>query len=138
MITWETQGTKSRWGFGQGMTSWPARRGVTSKADPALTGRVIVDPGLGFGKGPDANLALCKEAGTLSAALKCPVMVGPSRKRFVAARSGVRDPDRAVRDFATIGASLAAVESGAHIVRVHHVEGLAPALRLFSAIRGRG
>ena len=101
----------------------------------ALAGvRTIVDPGLGFGKAHQVNLELCKRAGELSMALQYAVMVGPSRKRFVAAASGVSEPGDAVRDAATIGACLAAVAGGAQVLRVHNVAALVPALRLFQAV----
>ncbi|HVV87659.1 MAG TPA: dihydropteroate synthase [Kofleriaceae bacterium] len=108
----------------------------------ALRGRTIVDPGLGFGKGGDpANLALCAHAGDLAAALGRPVLVGPSRKRFLArllgaAASADADADavRALLDAATVGACLAAVSAGAHIVRVHEVTRLRAALVAFRAV----
>jgi len=104
-----------------------------------LRGRTIVDPGLGFGKGAEQNLQLCKEAGRLAKRLECAVMVGASRKRFVAELSGHEAPvPVSVRDAATVGASLAAIASGAHIVRVHAVESMVPALRLFEAVRRGG
>jgi len=104
-----------------------------------LRERTIVDPGLGFGKGSEENLQLCKGAGRLAKRLQCAVMVGASRKRFVAALSGHEAPvPVSVRDAATVGASLAAIAAGAHVVRVHAVEWMVPALRLFEAVRRGG
>lgn len=100
-----------------------------------LRGRVVVDPGLGFGKRAPQNLELLRRAGELSARLGCPVMVGPSRKRFIAELLGDagRDMDRALRDRGTVGACLAAAAAGAQLVRTHDVALLVPALRVFEA-----
>jgi dihydropteroate synthase len=101
----------------------------------ALRKRTIVDPGIGFGKRTAQNLDLIRRAGELAAGVACPVMIGPSRKRFLGELTG---RDTADRDDATVGAALAAVASGAHLVRVHDVRRLQPALAAFHAIRGAG
>ena len=107
---------------------------------PALRSRTIVDPGLGFGKGgdPAANLGLLAHAGDLARALGRPVLVGPSRKRFLAgvlgaAAAGPAD-DPALLDAATVGAALAALAAGAHIVRVHEVARLRAAWAAYAAV----
>lgn len=100
--------------------------------------RCWVDPGLGFGKGADpaGNLALLAASGELRARLGHPVVVGPSRKRFLARLTGASS--EADLDAATVGACLAAVRAGADIVRVHNVSLLRPALVAYSWIeRGR-
>jgi dihydropteroate synthase len=104
--------------------------------DPAVRARTLVDPGLGFGKGADpaGNLALIAASGRLSATLGCPVLVGPSRKRFLRRLTG-RDAE-ADLDAATVGACLAAVRAGAHVLRVHNVSLLRPALIAYSSIAG--
>jgi len=96
----------------------------------ALRHRTVVDPGLGFGKQTAQNLELTRRAGELAAALCCPVMIGPSRKRFLGELTGKPVGDR---DDATIGAALAAAASGANIVRVHNVARVKPALAVFEA-----
>lgn len=101
-----------------------------------LRPRTMVDPGLGFGKHTGQNLALLRRARALSARSGCPVMVGPSRKRFIAELTGSQDME--VRDRGTVGACLAAVAAGAHLVRTHDVARLAPALRVYEATMGRG
>jgi dihydropteroate synthase len=106
------------------------------EAMPAgLEGKLVVDPGLGFGKRTAQNLELSRRAGELAAQLGCAVMVGPSRKRFLGELTGA---PAAERDPATVGASLAAVAGGAHLVRVHAVKLLRPALLVYEAIRGGG
>ena len=102
---------------------------------PALAGRVAVDPGLGFGKQTGQNLELLRRSGELSAALSCPVMVGPSRKRFLGELTGRPVGER---DAATVGAALAAAAAGAHLIRVHEVRAVRDALVVFRAARGQG
>jgi dihydropteroate synthase len=103
---------------------------------PAVRARTLVDPGLGFGKGgdPATNLRLLAASGRLAAATGCPVLVGPSRKRFLRRLVG-RDEEAAL-DAATVGACLAAVRAGAHVLRVHNVSLLHPALIAYSSIAG--
>ena len=81
------------------------------------------DPGIGFGKGadPEGNVALLRHAGDIAATIRRPVVVGPSRKRFISRLLGVQAPDIAMLDAASILASIAAVRAGAHVVRVHNV-----------------
>ncbi len=97
--------------------------------------RTIVDPGLGFGKGTATNLELIRRCGELGAALGLPVMLGPSRKRFLGELTG---EDTGDRDAATVGACLAGVAAGAQLLRVHHVKLLRSALTVYEAIGGDG
>ena len=96
--------------------------------------RAWVDPGLGFGKGadPEVNLALLRHSGELGARLGRPVVVGPSRKRFVRRAFGVRDDDLAALDAASVTASLDGIAGGANVVRVHNVALLRAALALYT------
>ncbi|MCR9086143.1 MAG: dihydropteroate synthase [Rhodobacteraceae bacterium] len=80
--------------------------------------RVLVDPGIGFGKTLAHNLALLRRL-TLFHTLGCPLLVGVSRKSFIGTLSGVsRAEDRVP---GSIAAALAAVASGAQVLRVHDV-----------------
>jgi dihydropteroate synthase len=96
-----------------------------------LRAQTVVDPGLGFGKGDgELNLELLRHGGQLAAATGRPVLLGPSRKRFL--RRLLPTPlDDADLDAATVGACLAAVRGGAHVVRVHNVALLRPALTVY-------
>lgn len=80
--------------------------------------RIWVDPGLGFGKGGDpvTNLALLRHAGDLGAALGRPVVIGPSRKRFLRALVGDGEIDEA-----SVTACLDGIAAGAQVVRIHDV-----------------
>jgi len=100
---------------------------------PGLRARTLVDPGLGFGKGDHAaNVELVARSGDLSRALGRPVLVGPSRKRFVARITG--RGERAALDAGTVGACLAAVAAGAHVLRTHDVSLLRAALAVYTEI----
>jgi dihydropteroate synthase len=100
----------------------------------AAQGRTWVDPGLGFGKGadPEVNLALLRHSGAIGARLGRPVVVGPSRKRFVRRAFGVRDDDLPALDAASVAASLDGVAGGANVVRVHNVALLRAAIALYT------
>ena len=79
--------------------------------------RIIVDPGIGFGKTVDHNLYIIKHLDAF-AALGQPILLGPSRKSFIGA---VLDKQVNEREPGTWAAVCAAILKGAHIVRVHEV-----------------
>jgi dihydropteroate synthase len=94
--------------------------------------RLVVDPGIGFGKGLDDNLALLARAGWLGERLGRPVLVGPSRKSFLGRLTG--DPVEH-RDTATVAACAVAVFAGADALRVHDVAGAVRAAAVGAALR---
>jgi dihydropteroate synthase len=79
--------------------------------------RVVIDPGIGFGKTPDHNLTILKNIARFRA-LGRPVLIGHSRKRFLAKILG-RTLDET--SAATLGVSVAAALAGADLLRVHDV-----------------
>ena len=79
--------------------------------------RIAIDPGLGFGKRKEQNAEILARLGAL-ATLDLPILVGPSRKSFLAELD--RSPETSL-DYATAAAVTAAILAGAHIVRVHDV-----------------
>ncbi len=81
--------------------------------------RIVVDPGLGFGKRKEQNSEILAHLGQL-AALDYPVLVGPSRKSFL--NHGVEGDSAAAMIHATGAAVAVAILNGAHIVRVHDVK----------------
>lgn len=97
--------------------------------------RIIVDPGLGFGKAVEHNLQLLAGTGEL-AALGVPVLVGPSRKRFIGTLTGQDAP--ADRVAGSVGACLAARARGASVFRVHDVAPVRQALTVFDEIAAAG
>ena len=92
--------------------------------------RLLVDPGFGFGKTLDHNLALLANLARFQK-LGLPLLVGISRKSMLGAIT-----DRAVEDrmAASVAAALIAVERGARIVRVHDVAETVDALKVWSAM----
>ena len=97
---------------------------------------VAVDPGLGFGKTAEANLALLKYLEAFRT-LGFPVAVGASRKAFVRRFSGVaEDADAAARLAGSLAALAAAADGGAAILRVHDVLDSVRFLRMRQAIAG--
>jgi len=89
--------------------------------------RMVIDPGIGFGKRKEQNAVILGRLGQLNS-LELPIMVGPSRKSFLA------HPDPEETKFATAAAVTAAVLAGAHIVRVHDVREMRAATDLADEI----
>jgi dihydropteroate synthase len=94
--------------------------------------RIVADPGIGFGKTVDHNLALLGQL-SLFHGLGVPLLVGVSRKGFVAHLSAGEPVER--RLAGSLAAGLAAIGQGARILRVHDVPETIQALRLAAAIR---
>ena len=92
--------------------------------------KIVVDPGLGFGKTLQHNLEILKRLDEFKV-LGRPVMVGASRKSFI---GKILDADVSGRLCGTVSASVAAVSRGAKLIRVHDVSAAAQALCVFSAI----
>jgi len=109
------------------------RAAVTAAGDiGVLTSAIAVDPGFGFSKTVEQNILVFDQLGALHA-LGRPVVVGPSRKRFLGAVTG--QPVDA-RDRATAAACALAWERGARIFRVHDVAAARDALAFASALGG--
>lgn len=96
--------------------------------------RIVVDPGIGFGKTLDHNLALLAGIGDLGNGR--PVLVGASRKRFLGTilEAAGRPSSTDDRDTATAATVALAVAGGAAVVRVHNVAGAVDAARTADAI----
>jgi dihydropteroate synthase len=92
--------------------------------------RMVIDPGFGFGKTLEHNLALLRHLDRL-AELGLPVLAGLSRKSMLGALTG-RSVDE--REFAGVAAHLMAVARGAKIVRVHNVAAMRDALAIWNAV----
>jgi len=93
---------------------------------------IILDPGLGFAKTAEHNLLITDRLAEL-VALGRPVLVGPSRKRFLGSVTG---REVAERDMATAAACVVAYERGATLFRVHNVALTRDALAVAHAVRG--
>jgi dihydropteroate synthase len=94
--------------------------------------KIVLDPGVGFGKTPAQSIAVIARLGEFRA-LGRPILIGLSRKRFIDSISPAA-PDK--RLGGSIAGNLLAVLNGADIVRVHDVAETVQALRVASAIQG--
>ncbi|MBL8531562.1 MAG: dihydropteroate synthase [Hyphomonadaceae bacterium] len=95
---------------------------------------IWVDPGVGFGKTLAHNLTLLRNVGRIAAETGRPVLIGASRKRFIAALDESARDAGADRLGGSIAAALAATQNGAAMVRVHDVAETVQALRVWRAI----
>jgi len=92
--------------------------------------KIIIDPGIGFGKTTDHNLELIKRLGELKT-LGRPILIGPSRKSFIG--NVLRLPVNE-RLMGTAAAVTLAIKNGAHIVRVHDVKKIKEVVKLTDSI----
>ncbi|HEZ2014939.1 TPA: dihydropteroate synthase [Neisseria meningitidis] len=94
--------------------------------------RITLDPGFGFGKNLQHNIALMRHLPELMAETGFPLLIGVSRKRMVGELTG--ETDAAARVHGSVAAALASVARGAQIVRVHDVKATADALKVWEAL----
>ena len=106
---------------------------VTAALDAGICPwRIVVDPGIGFAKNTEHNVALLRNLAEFKRNLgNLPVLIGASRKRFLGELAGEADASR--RDAATAGACVACVPH-ADVVRVHDVRTAVQALKVADAI----
>lgn len=109
---------------------------LEERADYALSvgvdpENVILDPGIGFGKTAEHNLALLRALDAI-VDLGFPVLVGASRKRFIGGITGVEEARERV--FGTVAATVLAYERGATLFRVHDVRANREALAMAEAV----
>ncbi|MGW1197622.1 dihydropteroate synthase [Streptomyces sp. NPDC002536] len=140
-------------GFSQDMNSRAVYRDVVGevlaelrqRVDAVVAGgigpdRIVVDPGLGFAKNAEHDLALVAHLGRFRAELELPMLVAASRKRFLgrvlAGEAGDPPPPARERDAATAAVSALAAREGAWAVRVHEVGASADAVRVVRAVEG--
>jgi dihydropteroate synthase len=107
-----------------------AARMATAEAAGIARDKLIVDPGIGFGKTLTHNVQLIREL-RMFAGLGVPILLGASRKRFIGTLSGTDAADQRVAG--SIAAALAAVAQGAEILRVHDVAETRQALAVWRA-----
>jgi dihydropteroate synthase len=93
---------------------------------------LLADPGIGFGKTIDHNLALLAQLPALVARLGVPVVVGASRKSFLGTLTGGAPVDQ--REQATLAVTVSAFDAGARVVRVHDVAPSVRAARLLDVM----
>jgi dihydropteroate synthase len=93
--------------------------------------KIIIDPGLGFGKTPVHNLEIIKHLANFKALGK-PILIGPSRKSFIAKVLGSNSESRTS---GSLAACVIGAEHGANILRVHDVKVVSQALKIVEAVR---
>jgi dihydropteroate synthase len=111
-------------GFLTGRTEFAVAQGIDKE-------NIIIDPGIGFGKSLEHNLALLRGLPAL-AALGQPLLVGASRKAFI---GKILDADPEQRLEGSLAVAVAAVLSGANIIRAHDVKETRQAVRMADAVR---
>jgi dihydropteroate synthase len=94
--------------------------------------RIVVDPGIGFGKNVGHNLQLINGLAMLHG-LGCAVMLGASRKRMIGALAGEAPADRRLPG--SLALALKGAEQGAQLLRVHDVEETVQALKVWRGLR---
>lgn len=113
--------------FYEHLTQIPCRR----QADSDLKSRLLIDPGIGFGKTVSQNFALLARQRELLT-LGFPLLAGWSRKSSLGAVTGLQDAkDRVIP---SVAAALLALERGASVLRVHDVRETAQAVKVWQAI----
>ena len=108
-----------------------AARVAAAEAAGIARARILVDPGIGFGKTQAHNLALLARL-SLFHALGCPILLGVSRKRFIGTIG--QAPEPRARMPGSVAVALAGVAQGAQVIRVHDVAETRQALALWQAV----
>jgi dihydropteroate synthase len=94
--------------------------------------RILLDPGIGFGKRVAHNLRILNHLDQFTA-LGCPVLIGASRKSFIGEVLGVESP--AMRLSGSLACAAVAVLNGAAVIRTHDVRETVEVVRMVEAIR---
>jgi len=95
--------------------------------------RILVDPGIGFGKSPTGHNVEILRALALYHGLGCPILLGVSRKSFIARLSADEPPKSRLPG--SLAAGLAGLDQGVRVLRVHDVAETAQALAVWRALR---
>ena len=109
---------------------WLGARIEHAVAHGILRSRIIIDPGIGFGKRLSDNLLLIRSLASFRK-LNCPILIGPSRKAFI---GRVLDAEKDERMEGTAAAVALSVANGASIIRVHDVREMGRVVRMTDAI----
>lgn len=112
------------------VAAYLAGRVAAAEAAGIARERIVVDPGFGFGKTLDHNLALLRHLDALRVS-GLPLLAGLSRKSMLGLLTGRPAPERV---FASVAAALLAAERGAAILRVHDVAATRDALTVLTAL----
>ncbi|MFA5539417.1 MAG: dihydropteroate synthase [Gemmobacter sp.] len=110
---------------------WLAARIAVAGAAGIPRARILIDPGIGFGKTVGHNIDLLRGL-ALFHGLGCALLVGASRKRFIGTLGGADEPEARVPG--SLAVALHAAGQGAQVLRVHDVAETVQALRLWQAL----
>ena len=111
---------------------WLEERITAAEAAGIARDKILVDPGIGFGKTVAHNLDLMNGLALLHG-LGCPIVLGASRKRMIGALSGEAPADQRLPG--SLALALKAVEQGVQMVRVHDVPETVQALKVWRGLR---
>jgi dihydropteroate synthase len=111
---------------------------LVARRDAALAAgvgpaRILLDPGFGFGKSHEHNVALFRALPTMRQALACPLLVGVSRKSMLGQITGRPVSERLG---ASVAAAVLAAQAGAAVIRVHDVADTVDAFKVLRALGG--
>ncbi len=110
---------------------WLSERVAAAVAAGIARDRIMVDPGIGFGKTLDHNLTLIRNL-SLFHGLGCPVLLGVSRKKFIGTIGAEAQAERRVPG--SVAVALAGAAQGAQVLRVHDVWDTRQALALWRSV----
>jgi len=94
--------------------------------------KIILDPGIGFGKRPEDNIQIIKGLNRLKN-LGFPVLIGNSRKSFIGKISGIESSKD--RDVVSLIADIISIINGADVIRTHNVKNTRDALKIYNALK---
>ncbi|NLG10464.1 MAG: dihydropteroate synthase [Coriobacteriaceae bacterium] len=108
------------------------QRAFELEAEGIAHDRICIDPGPGFGKTFEHNLALLRATAQL-ADIGYPLMAAYSRKNFIGSLTGIREPERRV--VGSVTAAMYAASQGARVLRVHDIAPTIEALKVLAAVQ---
>jgi dihydropteroate synthase len=111
---------------------WLEARVAAVEAAGVARSRIVIDPGIGFGKSLSDNLTIINNL-ALFHGIGCPILFGASRKRMIGALSNEADVD--ARLGGSVFLAMKAIEQGAQIVRVHDVPETVQAIHVWRGLR---
>ncbi|KPC54535.1 Dihydropteroate synthase [Amantichitinum ursilacus] len=114
------------------VTRYLAHRRDIAEAAGISRDRILLDPGFGFGKNLDHNIALFKAMHQMIVELDRPFLIGVSRKSMLGQITGRPVAERVI---ASAAAALLAAQAGASVVRVHDVRETVDALKILAALQ---
>ena len=94
--------------------------------------KIIIDPGIGFGKSLNQNLKIISNI-NLFHSLGCPILVGLSRKGFIGKIIGQKEPKKRVLSSVILAFEL--IKKGVHIIRVHDIKETYEMLKIFNSLK---